>query len=148
MPVPAFQSEPLLQPEYQIPQGVEANASSGAIALRKGLNPAVAADRRKLAELSDDDPVWDATAHYLAGLCVNLILIASPEKIGALRSRQSTIAGILCMCTMMCAMDERDVADAHSLLMSASPSIWRWGYEARVPAPKDPVRVRLRIHWL
>ena len=61
MPVPAFQSEPLLQPEYQIPQGVEANASSGAIALRKGLNPAVAADRRKLAELSDDDPVWDAS---------------------------------------------------------------------------------------
>ena len=93
VPVPAFQSEPLLQPEYQIPQGVEANASSGAIALRKGLNPAVAADRRKLAELSDDDPVWDATAHYLAGLCVNLILIASPEKIGALRCRQSTIAG-------------------------------------------------------
>ena len=80
--VPAYESEPLLQPEYQIPQGVEANASSGAIALRKGLDPALPADRRKLAELSDDDPVWDVTAHYLAGLCMNLILIASPEKIG------------------------------------------------------------------
>ena len=86
--VPAFESESLLQPDYQIPQGVEANASSGAIALRKGLDPTVPADRRKLAELSDDDPVWDVTAHYLAGLCVNLIRIASPEKIGALQGQQ------------------------------------------------------------
>ena len=39
------------------------------------------ADRRKLAGLSDDDPVWDATAYYLAGICVSLILVASPERI-------------------------------------------------------------------
>ena len=90
--VPAYESEPLLQPDYQIPQGVEANASSGAIALRKGLDPALPADRRKLAELSDDDPVWDVTAHYLAGLCMNLILIASPEKIGPFHSLSAGIS--------------------------------------------------------
>ena len=32
--------------------------------------------------------------------------------------------------------------------MFASPSIWRWGYEARVPVPKDPVRIRVHFHWL
>ena len=80
--IPAHPSDlTFLQPDYNIPQGVEANASSGAIAKRVGLDPTVPADRRKLIELSDDDPVWDTTAHYLAGLCVNLILIASPEKI-------------------------------------------------------------------
>ena len=92
--VPAYESEPLLQPEYQIPQGVEANASSGAIALRKGLDPALPADRRRLAELSDDDPVWDVTAHYLAGLCMNLILISSPEKIGPFLTLYSMLASL------------------------------------------------------
>jgi fructokinase len=79
--VPPYRGEGTLQPHYAIPGGVEANASSGAIAARKGLDPASAADRRKIAQLDDDDPVWDVTAYYLAGLCVNLILVASPEKI-------------------------------------------------------------------
>ena len=31
--------------------------------------------------MGDEDPVWDATAYYLAGICVTLILVASPERI-------------------------------------------------------------------
>ena len=57
-------------------------------ALRKGLDPSKPADRRQLAELTDDDPVWDVTAHYLAGLCVNLILIASPVRPCPIQSNQ------------------------------------------------------------
>lgn len=79
--VPAYHGEEILQPAYAIPRGIEANASSGAIAARKGLDPNNPADRRKLAMLCDDDPVWDATAYYLAGLCTTLVLVASPEKI-------------------------------------------------------------------
>ena len=25
------------------------------------------------------DPVWEVTAHYLAALCANIVLLASPE---------------------------------------------------------------------
>ena len=34
-----------------------------------------------LADLPDDHPVFKHCAHYLAGACVNLVLLASPEKI-------------------------------------------------------------------
>lgn len=34
-----------------------------------------------LKDLPDDHPVWDIAAHYLAAMCVNFILSASPEKI-------------------------------------------------------------------
>jgi fructokinase len=34
-----------------------------------------------LKDLSDDDPQWDACAHYLGALCANVVLLASPEKI-------------------------------------------------------------------
>jgi fructokinase len=35
----------------------------------------------KHQNLSDENPVWDLAAHYLACLCVNMILMCSPEKI-------------------------------------------------------------------
>lgn len=55
---------------------VEGMCASGALTARKQL-----ADSSGLAELTDDDPVWDACAYQLAQLCAQLIYIASPEKI-------------------------------------------------------------------
>lgn len=54
---------------------VEGMVSSGALAKRRQVDP------RDLVSLPDDDPVWDACAHYLAGLCVTLSLTLSPERI-------------------------------------------------------------------
>lgn len=61
---------------WLIPQGIEANASATALQKRAGI-PTVAG----LADLPDDHPVFKHCAHYLAGACVNLVLLASPEKI-------------------------------------------------------------------
>jgi len=62
---------------WTIPDGAEANASAPALAKRAGVNHA-----DELAPpFPDDHPVWDEAAHYLAGCCVNLALLASPEKI-------------------------------------------------------------------
>jgi fructokinase len=54
---------------------VEGMCASGALALRRGVSPAA------LAGLGAEDPLWNTCAHYLAALCANLILIASPERI-------------------------------------------------------------------
>ena len=54
---------------------IEGLCSTGALAARKGISPS------ELPGLDDNDPVWDACAFYLASLCANLILIASPERI-------------------------------------------------------------------
>jgi hypothetical protein len=35
----------------------------------------------ELKDVPDDNPVWARLAHYVAALCVNLVLVASPEKI-------------------------------------------------------------------
>jgi len=61
--------------DMAIPTSVEAMAASSAIAQRAGV------PTPELAALPDSHPVWDEAAHYLAGLCANLILIASPERI-------------------------------------------------------------------
>jgi fructokinase len=54
---------------------VEGMISNGALATRLGL------ERHELANVSDDNSVWDFCAFYIAQLCSNLILIASPERI-------------------------------------------------------------------
>jgi fructokinase len=54
---------------------IEGMTSSGALAARVGLRP------EQLPELADDHPVWDDFAYYIAQLCMNLVLIASPERI-------------------------------------------------------------------
>ena len=54
---------------------VEGMVSSGALAARRGVRAS------ELKDLDDDDEVWDACAHYLAGLCVTLTLTLSPERI-------------------------------------------------------------------
>eukprot|EP00040_Diaphanoeca_grandis_P039418 m.258998 g.258998 ORF g.258998 m.258998 type:complete len:354 (-) comp37431_c0_seq1:52-1113(-) len=61
---------------WTIPQGIESNACALALQARAGL-----ATPDELADLDDDHPVWAHAAHFLAGACVNLILLASPEKI-------------------------------------------------------------------
>jgi fructokinase len=54
---------------------VEGMASS--IALAKRAHCTI----EELKNLKDDDIIWDKCAHHLGGLCANLLLIASPEKI-------------------------------------------------------------------
>lgn len=60
---------------WTIPNGIEANVCVPALQKRAGL------DTPDLSSLSDDHPVWKHAAHFLAGACVNLVLLASPEKI-------------------------------------------------------------------
>jgi fructokinase len=54
---------------------VEGMVGSPSIAARTGL------DRRDVHTLTDEDPIWDTLAHYLAYLCMNLTLTVSPEVI-------------------------------------------------------------------
>lgn len=54
---------------------VEGLSSTPALAARKGC------ERSALPDLSDDDEIWEPTAHALASLCVSLVLVASPERI-------------------------------------------------------------------
>lgn len=37
--------------------------------------------RENLPDISDEDPMWEATAHSLASLCASLVLVVSPERI-------------------------------------------------------------------
>eukprot|EP00611_Tribonema_gayanum_P000883 TRINITY_DN1067_c0_g1_i1.p1 TRINITY_DN1067_c0_g1~~TRINITY_DN1067_c0_g1_i1.p1 ORF type:complete len:361 (+),score=95.60 TRINITY_DN1067_c0_g1_i1:69-1085(+) len=54
---------------------VEGLAATPGLAARKGC------ERSELANLSDDDPIWEPTAHALGSLCASLVLVASPERI-------------------------------------------------------------------
>jgi hypothetical protein len=63
-------------PGYNVPDGCEANSSAVALAQRAGLD-----SPDGLVDLPDSDPVWAHAAHYLAGVCVSIILVASAEKI-------------------------------------------------------------------
>lgn len=54
---------------------IEGMCATGAIAKRLGC------PRSELANIADDHEVWDLEAYYIAQLCANLLLIASPEKI-------------------------------------------------------------------
>jgi fructokinase len=54
---------------------VEGMVGSVALAKRRGVSAA------ELASLPDDDEIWEHAAHYLAGMCVNLILTLAPERI-------------------------------------------------------------------
>mmetsp|Transcript_70773 Transcript_70773/g.133237 ORF Transcript_70773/g.133237 Transcript_70773/m.133237 type:complete len:357 (+) Transcript_70773:107-1177(+) len=54
---------------------LESTCNSAALAHQAGCSIA------DLKDLKDDNRVWDIAAHYLACLCVNLILLCSPEKI-------------------------------------------------------------------
>eukprot|EP00903_Cladosiphon_okamuranus_P013672 g12733.t1 len=54
---------------------VEGLASTVALAARKNCQ------REDLPGVADEDPIWEATAHSLAGLCASLVLVVSPERI-------------------------------------------------------------------
>ena len=55
---------------------VEGMCASGALRARKG-----GIGIQELADLPDDDPVWDQCAYQLGQLCSSLVLIASPDRI-------------------------------------------------------------------
>jgi fructokinase len=54
---------------------VEGMCSNGAMSTRLGIT------HSQLPELPDDHEIWDICAYYIAQLCMNLVLIASPETI-------------------------------------------------------------------
>ncbi|CAM9569376.1 unnamed protein product [Chrysoparadoxa australica] len=54
---------------------VEGIAATPGLADRKGI------ERAALADLADDDEIWEPCAHALAGLCASLVLVVSPERI-------------------------------------------------------------------
>jgi fructokinase len=54
---------------------IEGMCSIGSLAKRLNCS------KKDLPTIPDDDPVWDKCAYYIAALCVNLTLIASPERI-------------------------------------------------------------------
>jgi fructokinase len=55
---------------------IEGMCATGALTARAQLS-----DPSGLADLTDDDPIWDACAYQLAQLCAQLVYIASPERI-------------------------------------------------------------------
>lgn len=57
------------------PGSVESMASARACAERAGVEPT------DLANLEDDNPVWDEISYYLAQLCITVCYIASPHVI-------------------------------------------------------------------
>mmetsp|Transcript_35880 Transcript_35880/g.94039 ORF Transcript_35880/g.94039 Transcript_35880/m.94039 type:complete len:382 (-) Transcript_35880:40-1185(-) len=77
---------------YAVPEGCEANSSAVALAQRAGLD-----SPDGLKDLPDDHPVWEKAVHYLAGVCVSIILVASAEKIvigGGVLNRKSLFPAI------------------------------------------------------
>lgn len=68
---------------------VEGMVSAPSIAARVGI------DRRDVHTLTDDNPVWDTIAHYLAYACMNLTLTVSPQVIvigGGVAKREKLFA--------------------------------------------------------
>jgi fructokinase len=66
-------------------------AGAAAIARRCGC------DMSQLAQIPDDHPAWDAAAHYVAGMCATLVMVASPQRIvlgGGVLQRKTLVAKI------------------------------------------------------
>ena len=70
---------------------IEGMAGAAAIARRCGC------DMSQLAQIPDDHPAWDAAAHYVAGMCATLVMVASPQRIvlgGGVLQRKTLVAKI------------------------------------------------------
>ena len=70
---------------------IEGMAGAAAIARRCGC------EMSQLAQVPDDHPAWDAAAHYVAGMCAALVMVASPQRIvlgGGVLQRKTLVAKI------------------------------------------------------
>lgn len=70
---------------------IEGMAGAAAIARRCGC------EMSQLAQVPDDHPAWDAAAHYIAGMCATLVMVASPQRIvlgGGVLQRKTLVAKI------------------------------------------------------
>eukprot|EP01038_Epipyxis_sp_PR26KG_P011221 gene11221-15057_t len=81
-----------------------------------------------LPSLPDDHEIWDICAYYLAQLCVNLILIASPEHIsigGGVLNRSSLFPKIRSHClTLLNQYIENDNLKSINIDEYITPSYW------------------------
>lgn len=70
---------------------VEGMASAGALAKRLRIKPS------ELADVKDDDEIWEVFAYYIGALCMNLALMVSPNVIvlgGGMTQRRSILKKI------------------------------------------------------
>ncbi|MDA9098140.1 ROK family protein [bacterium] len=70
---------------------IEGMAGAAAIAKRCGC------DMSQLAQIPDDHHAWDAAAHYIAGMCCSLVMVASPQRIvlgGGVLQRKTLVTKI------------------------------------------------------
>jgi fructokinase len=70
---------------------IEGMAGAAAIAKRCGC------EMSQLAQIPDDHPAWEAAAHYIAGMCATLVMVASPQRIvlgGGVLQRKTLVAKI------------------------------------------------------
>lgn len=83
-------------------------------------------EREDLPNVADEDPIWEATAHSLAGLCASLVLVVSPERIvlsGGVMNRTILYAKVRRACC-------RRALVGH--VLSCSGEVWWWAGE-KVP---------------
>ena len=99
-------------------------ACAGSLAKRASLGSSAG-----LASLRDDDPAWDAAAHYLGALCANIVLLASPERIvlsGGVMQRASLFPRVRSrMQAMLNGYIQVDqIATAEGIERYITPSTW------------------------
>lgn len=108
---------------------IEGMAGAAAIAARCGCKVS------ELVAVVDSHPAWDAAAHYVAGLCATLVMVASPQRIvlgGGVLQRKTLIAKIRAHLKKQLGGYVRHdfVTSKRGLVEFVAPS--RWGNDAGI----------------
>ena len=108
---------------------IEGMAGAAAIAARCGCEVS------ELVAVADSHPAWDAAAHYVAGLCATLVMVASPQRIvlgGGVLQRKTLITKIRAHLKKQLGGYVRHdfVTSKRGLVEYVAPS--RWGNDAGI----------------
>jgi fructokinase len=94
----------------------------------KALADRVGCTINELPSVPDDHEIWDFCAYYMAQLCVNLILISSPEHItlgGGILNRSSLFPKIRSyVLSLLNGYIENDLLTAHGIDEYITASYW------------------------